>query len=243
MTPEDDVRGGAPPDPAAQRLRAALAGAALAITPGPVPLAAVEREGRRIKRRRTTAAALGAALVVAAVPLAIGRVTTADAPARVATPPASPTSHAPSRTPLPSVPVARAPRTVEPGQRVDAGRGWHVWLTERGKYWAGPDGQENFRSTVDGNLDMSVPGISHQSEGDATGTFHSGVYYGTKGAARVELAYPGGTVVPAELIELAGSPGWGAWYVFTPRRPAGGGDPSVRYYDGRGRLLSSLPGL
>lgn len=44
--------------------------------------------------------------------------------------------------------------------------GFTVWSTEDGKHWSGPDGFENFRSVVDGNIDRSWPGaVSHQSEG------------------------------------------------------------------------------
>ncbi|MFV2120213.1 hypothetical protein ACE14D_17935, partial [Streptomyces sp. Act-28] len=121
-------------------------------------------------------------------------------------------------------------RLVRPGERVDAGRGYTLWLTPDGKHWSGPDGFENFRSVVDGNIDRSRPGISHQSEGDGSGVFHSGVYYGTEDAARVELVAADGTRTPASLVELPGEPGWGAWYAHTP--PSGGtGGPGVALYD------------
>ncbi|MEU3449400.1 hypothetical protein AB0H29_19625 [Streptomyces thermolilacinus] len=137
-------------------------------------------------------------------------------------------------------PAAPSVRVVQPGERIDAGDGWTLWLTREGKHWAGPDGYENFRSVVDGNIDLSRPGVSHQSEGDATGVFHSGVYYGTKRAARVELVAADGTRTPAALVELPGKPGWGAWYVSTPPATDPGG-LGVALYDRAGRLIAELP--
>ncbi|MFI8824552.1 hypothetical protein [Streptomyces sp. NPDC053431] len=139
--------------------------------------------------------------------------------------------------------AAQAPSPVQvvgSGERVDAGRGWTVWLTEEGKYWSGPDGYENFRSVVDGNVDLSRPGVSHQSEGDAAGVFHSGLYYGTKKAGKVVLTGTDGTKTPATLLELPGRPGWGVWYAHTG--PENEGGASVALYDRNGRLLAELPG-
>lgn len=53
------------------------------------------------------------------------------------------------------------------------------------------------------------------------GMFHSGVYYGTKDAARVEITDRNGATTSAALVELPGEPGWGAWYVTTSRSAAG----------------------
>ncbi|MFF8385607.1 hypothetical protein [Streptomyces kanasensis] len=131
-------------------------------------------------------------------------------------------------------------RTVRSGERVDTGRGYTLWLTPQGKHWSDPDGVENFRSVVDGNIDRSRPGVSHQSEGDRNGMFHSGVFYGAKKAARVELVAADGTRTPASLVRLPGNPDWGAWYVHTP--PATGeSGPGVALYDRSGRLLAELP--
>ncbi|MFG2713575.1 hypothetical protein ACGFX2_23885 [Streptomyces goshikiensis] len=133
-----------------------------------------------------------------------------------------------------------AARVVLPGERVAAGRGWTLWLTRDGKHWSGPDGYENFRSVTDGNLDLSQPGVSHQSESDADGAFHSGVYYGTRGAARVELTDRAGKKTTASLLELPGRPGWGAWYAHTAPAERTGA-LRVALYDRTGRLLAELP--
>ncbi|MCB8902193.1 MULTISPECIES: hypothetical protein [unclassified Streptomyces] len=143
-----------------------------------------------------------------------------------------------------AVPAPKPVRTVRPGQRVDVGGGFTVWLTRDGKHWAGPDGYENFRSVVDGNIDRSEPGVSHQSEGDATGVFHSGLYYGTRKAGRVELSDDEGHKTVATLIALPGRPDWGVWYAHTvPTDGNGGSSLGVTLYDRAGKLLVELPGF
>ncbi|KUH36436.1 MULTISPECIES: hypothetical protein [Streptomyces] len=240
MTPEPP----ADAEAAARRLRVVFTETAHDITPAPVPLAAIERAGRARLRRRSAALATGCALAVTAVALTLTQVLAparSPSPAAPATPVPGPTvPPSPSR---PASPPAVPPRVVAAGERVDAGRGWKVWLTAEGKHWSGPDGFENFRSVTDGNIDLGEPGLSHQSEGDQKGTFHSGVYHGTKGAARVELTGPDGTRTSATLLELPGSPGWGVWYATTPPAPDGdaGGD-RLALYDAAGTLLAALPG-
>ncbi|MEU7075109.1 hypothetical protein AB0B30_07320 [Streptomyces narbonensis] len=180
--------------------------------------------------------------VMAAATLATPASATAETvTARTVTPTATPTATAletrttPSHTPVQNTPV----RTVRPGERVDAGQGWTVWLTKQGKYWSGPDGYENFRSVVDGNIDRSQPGVSHQSEGSESGVFHSGLYYGTRAAGRVELTDADGRKTLATLVALPGRSDWGVWYVHTA--PTQGGSPAVALYDRSGKLLADLP--
>ncbi|MET9955052.1 hypothetical protein ABZ135_26375 [Streptomyces sp. NPDC006339] len=255
MTPEPGRPTSAPdPDPDAtdpeveDRLRAAFARTALDITPGPVPLAAVRRGGRAHRRRRAvalvalTVLSVSGAVTVAAVTLPV--------PGRGPVRPAAQGPVDPLVPPVPPLPtaVARPPvtdvRVVRPGERVDAGRGWRVWLTEEGKHWSGPDGYENFRSVVDGNVETSRPGVSHQSEGDAAGIFNSGLYHGTRAVGRVELRDADGRTTAASLLELPGRPGWGVWYAYTPPSAKDpGATPDVVLYDRAGKRLAGLDGL
>ncbi|MGW8764849.1 hypothetical protein ACWGN5_20320 [Streptomyces sp. NPDC055815] len=225
--------------PGESEVRGVFARVALDVTPGPVPLAAVRRAGRAWRRRRTAGlsalAVLGTATAVAAVVALVPVRPSPPAPAPVAAPPTA------VRTSAPAVAPTRTPppvRLVAAGERVDAGEGWKVWLTGDGKHWTGPDGYENFRSVVDGNLDRSQPGVSHQTEGGPAGTFHSGVYYGTRAAGRVELTDAGGRTVLATLLELPGRPGWGVWFA---RTGPGDGRAGVTLYDRAGARLAHLP--
>ncbi|MFJ4872254.1 hypothetical protein [Streptomyces sp. NPDC088757] len=230
-----------------EHVRDLLARAVRDVVPGPVPLAAVRRAGLARRRRRAAGlsalSVLGAAAAVAAVvvltpvrPSPAGPAHAAAQPSTARTP-----SPPPSRTPPPTPPRAPDPspvRVVAPGERVDAGQGYTVWLTEEGKHWNGPEEYENFRSAVDGNVDTSEPGVSHQSEGGPAGAFHSGLYYGTRTAGRVELTAPGGRTVLATLLELPGRPGWGVWYAHTG---PGVGETAVTLYDRAGKRLAGLP--
>lgn len=191
-----------------------------------------------MKKQLMAAALLAAATLTAAPAVAATHATThatAVTPA-VAAVHAVPAARSVAAAPAPSVHVVRS------GERVDAGGGWTVWLTPEGKHWAGPDGFENFRSVVDGNIDPSQPGVSHQSEGDATRTFHSGLYYGTRKAGKVVLTGADGRKTAATLLELPGRPGWGVWYVSLPAHRDGTSDGvGVALYDRDGRLLAELP--
>ncbi|GGP92748.1 hypothetical protein [Streptomyces roseolilacinus] len=238
MTPESPTEAEA----TARELRTAFADAAHDVTPAPVPLAAIERAGRTRRRRRTTALATCCALTVTAMTLALVHALAPAGPPSVATPPS------PVRPPTPSPsasPSAKPPRIVAPGERVDVGGGRKVWLTEDGKRWADSEGFENFRSVVDGNVDRSRPGVSHQSEGDRNAVFHSGLYYGTEDAARIELTDATGRKTTATLLELPGEPDWGVWYATTPpgRSDGGGGGERLALYDAAGRLLAEHPPL
>lgn len=189
-------------------------------------------------RMKTYATGVCVVAALAASPTVASAITApAPAPAAPAarTVTAAPAPTAPEPT-TPALPAAKGPsaqvRTVAPGERVHAGHGVRLWLTEEGKHWSTPGGGENFRSVTDGNLDLTSPGVTHQSEGGTKRVFHSGVHYGTEDAARVEI---GNTA--AALLELPGSPGWGVWYATTPSA-----DPGVTLYDGAGRVLARLPG-
>jgi hypothetical protein len=141
---------------------------------------------------------------------------------------------------------APAARIVAPGEHVTGGvAGFGLWLTEEGKYWTTPENPEpQFRSVVDGNIDLSRPGVSVQAEGNQGHYVLSGLYYGGKGtASRVAVKTSVGTV-HGKLLELAGRPGWGVWYATAdvPVSDDGGFDAfqSVTVYDTRGRVYSQL---
>ncbi|MFI6108346.1 hypothetical protein [Streptomyces sp. NPDC051310] len=249
MIPESEAWSAAPgPEGAtarpeeARRLRGAFADAADGITPGPVPLAAVVRAGRARVRRRAAGLAVCCGLLVASLALVLHPLLAPEGEGSVVTP-ASPTaspSPAPSRPRTPSTSPA-PPRVVAAGERVKAAPGVELWLTPEGKHWSTGDGGENFRSVVDGNLDMAQPGLSHQTEGSTDGLFHSGVYYGTRAAGRVVLTDAAGRTTTADLVKLPGEPGWGAWYATTPA--AAGTGHGVTLYDRHGKALADLPGI
>jgi hypothetical protein len=200
------------PPAEADRLREVFAEAAYDVTPSAVPLAAIEREGRR-RRRRRGSAVLGAACGVLVVPLAVVvlRDGTAAGPGEWVKPPAA---SAGTPSPSPSVPAGRV-RVVTPGERVQVAPGIKIWLTEDGKHWLEPGAPgAQFRSVSDGNLDMSRPGVSLQESGQDGSYFLSGIFHGRGEPARVEVETTAGEGNGTALT-LAGRPGWGVWYLRT----------------------------
>ncbi len=139
---------------------------------------------------------------------------------------------------------APTPRIVEPGERVTGAPGFELWLTPEGKHWTTPDMPEGqFRSVVDGNIDLSSPGVSVQSEGTPERVYLSGLYYGGKGTASVvELETQAGPL-RGELLELPGRPGWGVWYAVADPVPNEGSwnfVSEVTVRNTKGKVYASL---
>ncbi|MFI6486939.1 hypothetical protein [Streptomyces sp. NPDC050564] len=122
-------------------------------------------------------------------------------------------------------------RIVAPGEHVKVPGGAEIWLTEEGKYWTTPEDPEpQFRSVVDGNIDLTQPGVSMQSEGVAGHYFLSGLYYGGKGTASRVTVETKSAAVHGKLLELAGRPGWGVWYA-TAEVPSSDDKGGLGYFE------------
>ncbi|MEU0911972.1 hypothetical protein [Streptomyces althioticus] len=154
------------------------------------------------------------------------------------------TAAAPAAAPAAVAKHAPTPRIVQPGERVTGAPGFELWLTPEGKHWTTPDMPEGqFRSVVDGNVDLSRPGVSVQSEGTPELVYLSGLYYGGKGtASTVELRTAAGTL-QGKLIELPGRPGWGVWYAVADSVPSDGSwsfVSEVTVRNTKGKVYASL---
>ncbi|MFD6825501.1 hypothetical protein ACFWC5_34880 [Streptomyces sp. NPDC060085] len=159
---------------------------------------------------------VAAAAIAAAV---IGAPTMAQAFASPTKATVAAASNAGAPTSAKAAKTASSVRVVAPGERVQAAPKVQLWLTKDGKHWSTPIQANQFRSVVDGNLDMSQPGVSLQSEPVEGRYFLSGVYHGKGDAASVKVVTDKGTVT-GRIIHLAGQPGWGAWYA-TSALPTG----------------------
>ncbi|MFF8030028.1 sigma factor-like helix-turn-helix DNA-binding protein [Streptomyces sp. NPDC016626] len=233
----------------AEDRRAGFAAVLAGLVPPAVPLDDIQRDGVLRRRRRAGAVAAGCALLLAppallaAGPLAGGG--------------ATPASEAPDR------PAPGPVRIVAPGERVSVAPGVDLWLTPDGRHWSSPQAPNRFLPVDDVNLDRTRAGVSVQGEDLGGGTYlRSGMYYGlTADPARIEIR-AGGRTVTANVLTLAGSPGWGVWYAKTPladtgtdtgtdtitgaaadrartatgARPAGSGQ-TVTVYDAAGEVL------
>lgn len=253
-------------DATGQRLREAFTEAAYDVTPPPVPLEAIERDGRR-RRRRRRAAALSTGCGLLLAPLVVlalrpdGPSSTVRPMAPPAASPSAGTSPSPTPTPTPtltsatSTPLAGKVRVVAPGERLTTDEGTELWLTADGKHWRDPDPEpgvtspDEFRSVVDGNLDTSEPGISMQGSGSATGgyTLH-GLFYGVRSAAAgVRITAYDGKVIDGTVLRLKGNTNWGVYYAHlkVPEKLAGSldfQDPvhKVTVYDAGGKVIAEM---
>ncbi|MGW1667422.1 hypothetical protein [Streptomyces sp. NPDC002324] len=203
-------------------LREALADAAYDITPRAVPLSAIERDGRVVRRRRR-AAALSTGCGLLLLPFAVVLAFRPGGPPATVQPMAPPTP-AVSASPTPdqiSGPYAGQTRVVEPGERVDAGRGTQIWLTGRGKHAYEPVMSHlvEFQNLLDEEIDRSRPGAELQEAVSGTDyALLSGLYFGIRTpAAGVRLELRDGRIFNGTVLRLAGHRDWGAWYVLTHR--------------------------
>lgn len=161
------------------------------------------------RTKKYLAATVAAAALIGAPTMAHALTPTqasAKAPAKAAH--TSVTAHAHATKPATA-------RIVRPGERIQAAPGVELWLTKDGKHWTTPDMPEGqFRSVVDGNIDLSEPNVSLQAETVGDQYFLSGVYVGPNSAATVKVVTDDGTVT-GTVVRLPGHPGWGAWYATT----------------------------
>jgi len=187
----------------------------------PVPVAAIEAAGRRLRRRRRrTTAVLTSVGALLLVPLVAGAVRGTD-----------------SGSGTDSTPVARtAVRVVTPGERVTAVPGVEFWLAKDGAHWSAPKQPNRSHDSGAGE----GPGLTVRAE-PASGkrVFLSGVHRGPHEATRIELVTADGTF-SARVLTLAGSPGWSAWYADTQLTGSGQSPKglTVKAYDSVGKLLA-----
>ncbi|WP_331755774.1 hypothetical protein [Streptomyces sp. NBC_01643] len=173
-----------------------------------------------------------AAASVAAALVGVSTVAYAFAPANVSVA----NAHVAAAKAKASKPTS-AVRVVASGERVQAAPKVQLWLTKDGKHWSTPTQANQFRSVVDGNLDMSESGVSLQAEPVDGRYFLSGIYHGKGDAATVTVVTDRGTVT-GTVVNLAGQSGWGAWYA-TSELPNSAN--SVTVSDAAGHTIATLP--
>ncbi|MGW3203903.1 hypothetical protein [Streptomyces sp. NPDC001135] len=191
----------------------------------PVPLAAIEREGRARRRRRRITALLSCCLLVLG-PLGYVGLRLADRSASG--------SATPARTG-----TAGAVRVVAAGERVRPLSATQVWLTKDGAHWSAPQGGGEFLPVA--ALSSGPPAVTLRLEVLGGRLLLSGVHHGGGPAARVEVETPSGRV-PGTVLTLAGSPGWDVWYATAPFTVTHDKrtllDARVTVYDADGRVLA-----
>ncbi|MGW8950094.1 hypothetical protein [Streptomyces sp. NPDC055709] len=177
-----------------------LHASAHAVPVRPAPTEAVIQRGRAMRRRRKTARAAGLAAVLAPCTLLAGLQITATAstPTQPMITAAQPTKSA-------------AARVVRAGERIDAGRGYTVWLTKENTMVVEGPGTHRKQKPIFGPTgpnNLRAGGVVHKS-----GNLYAGAYEGKVARATVKL---GEVTLNAKVITLAGNPGWAAFYVNGP---------------------------
>ncbi|MFE6814491.1 hypothetical protein [Streptomyces sp. NPDC057675] len=166
--------------------------AAAAVPVGAVPMDAVLRRGRRIRRRRQAlrSAAVAAALIV---PFA-GAGLSSTVFGRSAT------------SALPAVPAGTSvtPRVMAAGERLLFGRDHSMWLTARSVSVAAPDSVHDVHMSAD---EVPWGGISAAMTADPDGTLWAGIYRGPGRPARVTVVADGRTTTVLAAT-LPGGPDW-----------------------------------
>ncbi|MFI9616849.1 hypothetical protein ACIHCM_35100 [Streptomyces sp. NPDC052023] len=183
----------------------------------------------RMTTTKKCAAAVAVAVALAGAPAAAQAV----APEQV---PAAAKAH--GRSIGATAHAADTVRVVAPGQRIDAGAGVELWLTGEGKHWSTPEMDYQFRSVVDGNIDLGTPGIGLMTEPLGDRYFLSGIYVTKHSTVRVVVDTSDGKVA-ASVVRLAGKPGWGVWYTDAPLHDNLTIN-SVTLYDKHGKKITSL---
>ena len=107
--------------------------------------------------------------------------------------------------------AASTVRVVAPGERI-AVAGSELWLKEEGLYVVAPKVTDDLEVVEVGDV---LPGkVSTLSWGDAAGVLYAGVHRGPLSPTAKVTIKVGARTLQAEVVALAGTPGWGAYYAF-----------------------------
>ncbi|MGW1729107.1 hypothetical protein ACWCQK_40480 [Streptomyces sp. NPDC002306] len=180
-------------------LAAALKQVAAGLPVGPAPVETVVRLGRRMRRRRqvTLSTALAAAVLIPVS--AVAALSLGSFGSRTPTVPAA------------SVAASAHVQVVGPGEKVALGRDNMLWLTGQGMFLVTPKSSGTTKERVLDAAEVPSGKISAITSGDASGALHAGIYRGPGKAATITVAI-GSRTLNTQVITLAGSPGWAAFY-------------------------------
>ncbi|MEU6092635.1 hypothetical protein ABZ865_38845 [Streptomyces sp. NPDC047085] len=104
-------------------------------------------------------------------------------------------------------------RTVTPGQKLTAG-GDTLWLTPEGLSIVAPKSSGSDQPELVRVADVLPRKVTTVACGDASGTLWAGIYRGPVSASTKVTIKLGDRTLDAQVVTLAGKPGWGAYYVF-----------------------------
>ncbi|WP_330174300.1 hypothetical protein OG875_12555 [Streptomyces sp. NBC_01498] len=107
--------------------------------------------------------------------------------------------------------AASTVRVVAPGERIAVAAS-ELWLKEEGLYVVAPKVTDDLEVVEVGDV---LPGkVSTLAWGDAAGVLYAGVHRGPLSPTAKVTIKVGARTLQAEVVALAGTPGWGAYYAF-----------------------------
>ncbi|NYI04523.1 hypothetical protein [Allostreptomyces psammosilenae] len=195
--------------------------------------------------RRRIALPLVGAVAVGALAVAGGATANASGPAAPVAAPAAATALRAGADAGAEAKNAAAPRVVQPGERIEVGGGFVVWLTAQDEHVVVdpemPD-LEQAKKIIDDNVPEDTIGLRSFARPD--GTLFTGAYRGDGDLHRVTITSQGVTA-EAQVITLPGNPGWAAYHLHNDELPPPGTDPDDRVtitaYAADGTVLATLP--
>ncbi|MFF2847586.1 hypothetical protein ACFVT5_14870 [Streptomyces sp. NPDC058001] len=164
--------------------------------------------GSRLRKRVWPAVAVGAAVLAtgagSAVASSVG---------------ASPVSAAPAPASLGAASTDGAVRVVAPGERITVA-GNKLWLTATGLNIEAAKSSGTDKPDVIRVADVPAGKVSTIARGDASGALWAGIYRSPVIATPKVTIKLGARTLRAEVVTLAGKPGWVAYYAFDTKGQA-----------------------
>jgi hypothetical protein len=180
-------------------LAAALQQAVAGLPVGPAPVDTVVRLGRKMRRRRQATLSMALAAVVLIPASAVAALSLGSFGSSTPTVPAA------------SAATSTQVQVVGPGEKVALGRDNTMWLTGQGMFLVTPKSSGTTKEQVMNAAEVPSGKIFANASGDASGTLYAGIYRGPGKAARITAAI-GSRTLNTQVVTLAGSPGWAAFY-------------------------------
>ncbi|WP_159395814.1 hypothetical protein [Streptomyces sp. 3211] len=137
----------------------------------------------------------------------------------VASSSASPVSAVSAGASLQAASTAGAVKVVAPGERIAVADNT-LWLTATGLHVVAPKSSGNDTPDVMRVTDVLPGKVSTIARGDASGVLWAGIYRGPVTPTTKVTIKLGARTLQAEVVTLAGKPGWGAYYVFDAKGKA-----------------------
>ncbi|MFE9139578.1 hypothetical protein [Streptomyces sp. NPDC007355] len=210
-------------------LATALKQVAAGLSVGPAPVDRIVFLGRRMRRRRQATLFAALAAVVLIPVSAVAALSAGSSGPITPTVPAASSTAAPMQV-----------RVVGSGEKVVLGRATTTWLTGQGMFLMTPRSSGTAKDPFLNAAEVPSGKISATASGGASGTLYAGIYRSPGKAARVTVTI-GNRTLNTQVITLADSPGWAAFYADGP--PAGAPSTpaiTITVQAADGKILASL---